>query len=98
MLLRNLDPVNRLCNETRLICREFQIQTINTEIATGDYQGKCVFISRISLLSSEDIGLPFVLKRKQFPPVFSHGQLYVTMSRVCKKSNLKVLVKNGSIK
>ncbi|CAG8845830.1 7568_t:CDS:1, partial [Racocetra persica] len=40
MLLRNLDPVNGLCNRTRLICRCLQQHTIDTEIATGEHQGK----------------------------------------------------------
>ncbi|CAJ0927718.1 8989_t:CDS:1 [Entrophospora sp. SA101] len=73
MLLRNLDPVNRLCNRTRLICCQFQSQIIDTEIITGDHQGKRVFIPRIPLTSTEDTGLPFVLKRKQFPvqPAFA---------------------------
>ncbi|CAG8772968.1 3095_t:CDS:1, partial [Racocetra fulgida] len=85
------------------------------EIAIEDHQGKHVFILRISLLPSEEAGLPFILKRKQFSirpafaliinksqeqtlphvdlylpqSVFSHGQLYMAMSRVQKGSNLK---------
>nr|CAG8545156.1 1468_t:CDS:1 [Entrophospora candida] len=120
MLFRNLDLVNRLCNRTRLICQQFQSWIIDTEIITENHQGKCVFIPRILLMSTEDTRLPFVLKRKQFPvwpafaltinksqgqmlpyvdlylpwPIFSHGQLYVTMSRVHKACNLNALVNN----
>ena len=123
ILLRNLDPVNGLCNGTRLICRKLQARTIEAEIITGDHQGKHLFIPRIPLLSSEDAGLPFILERKQFPvwsafaltinksqgqtlphvglyfpqPVFSHGQLYVTMSRVHEGCNLKAFVRNGMV-
>ncbi|CAG8758411.1 10418_t:CDS:2, partial [Gigaspora margarita] len=32
MLLRNLDPVNSLCNRTRLICHSLQMHTINAKI------------------------------------------------------------------
>lgn len=30
-------------------------------------------------------------------PVFSHGQLYVALSRCTKPKNLKVLIENGTI-
>ncbi|CAJ0848859.1 20320_t:CDS:2 [Entrophospora sp. SA101] len=73
MLLRNLDPVNGLCNGTRLICKQLQTRTIEAEIITGDHKGRHVFIPRITLMSTENAGLPFVLKRKQFPvrPAFA---------------------------
>ncbi|CAG8822158.1 3275_t:CDS:1, partial [Gigaspora margarita] len=67
MLLRNLDPVNGLCNGTRLICCGLQIHTIDAKIVTGSYQGKHVFIPRILLLALENSGLPFILERNQFP-------------------------------
>jgi ATP-dependent DNA helicase PIF1 len=112
-----------MCNGTRLICRSFHENFIDAEIAIGDHAGKRVFIPRIPLFPSEEAGLPFILKRKQFPiraafaltinksqgqtlpyvglylasPVFSHGQLYVAMSRVQSGSNLKVLVTNGKL-
>ena len=43
MLLRNLDPSNRLYNGTRLVCRSFSKNVIHAEIWIGDHAGKQVF-------------------------------------------------------
>lgn len=59
-------PSQGLCNGTRLICKSFQRHVIEAEIATGNKIGKRVFIPRITLIPS-DTGLPFDLKRRQFP-------------------------------
>jgi ATP-dependent DNA helicase PIF1 len=67
ILLRNLDPNNGLCNETRLMVRAFQDKAIDAEIIGDQHQGKRVFITRIPMSPSNDISLPFKLKRKQFP-------------------------------
>nr|KAJ0216741.1 hypothetical protein LSAT_V11C300144770 [Lactuca sativa] len=67
ILLRNLDPSNGLCNGTRLICKSFQHNVIDVEIAVGQHAGKRVFLPRIPLSPSEDDMFPFKLKRKQFP-------------------------------
>lgn len=119
ILLRNLDPSNGLCNGTRLICRSFQPNVIDAEIAIGQHAGKRVFLPRIPLCPSDDDMFPFKLKRKQFPvrlsfamtinkaqgqtiphvgvylpdSVFSHGQLYVALSRGISRNNTKVLIK-----
>src|SRR6185436_3913600 len=121
--IRNLDPMNGICNGTRLICRTFHRNVIEAEIATGNHQGKRIFLPRIPLMPSQDTKLPFAFKRKQFPirpafaltinksqgqtiphvgiylpePVFSHGQLYVALSRGVLDITTKVLVKNGNI-
>ncbi|KAI3740150.1 hypothetical protein L2E82_30571 [Cichorium intybus] len=119
ILLRNIDPANGLCNGTRLICKRFQQNVIDAEIAVGQHAGKRVFLPKIPLCPSDDDLFPFKLKRKQFPirlcfamtinkaqgqtipnvgiylpePVFSHGQLYVALSRGIARGNTKVLVK-----
>ncbi|KAJ1692544.1 hypothetical protein LUZ63_009242 [Rhynchospora breviuscula] len=122
ILLRNLDPANGLCNGTRLVCRNFQRNVIDAEIATGGHAGKRIFIPRIPLSPPDDDLFPFRFKRKQFPvrlcfamtinkaqgqtipnvgvylpePVFSHGQLYVALSRGVSRQNTKLLIKSGA--
>src|SRR6266511_6267769 len=40
MLLRNISPIEGLCNGTRLIVKGFQQHVIDAEILTGSYSGK----------------------------------------------------------
>lgn len=67
ILLRNIDPVNGLCNSTRLIVRGFQRNAIDAEIVVRQQHGKRVFLPRIPLCPSDDDMFPFRFKRKQFP-------------------------------
>jgi len=66
ILLRNLNPLEGLCNRTRLICRAFQSRVIDAEIIIGSHIGKRVFILHITLTLSET-KLPFILNQRQFP-------------------------------
>jgi ATP-dependent DNA helicase PIF1 len=118
--LRNLNPKIGLCNGTRLICKQFLPHVIEAEIANGSFAGTRVFLPRITLTTT-DSGLPFQLKRRQFPvnvafsmsinksqsqslervgiylpqPVFSHGQLYVALSRATSYKDVWIMTHTG---
>lgn len=121
LLLRNLDPANGLCNGTRLLITRLGGRVIEGKILTGSLAGNVAFIPRIALTSESNIGLPFTLRRVQFPirlafgmtinksqgqslnhvglylitPVFTHGQLYVGLSRGTNSQNIRILLEDG---
>ena len=66
MLLRNLDPVNGHCNETRYAIEHLHDNIIDVTIDCGPHAGKRIFIPRIPIIPSDNI-FPFHMKRKQFP-------------------------------
>ncbi|KAL8143407.1 hypothetical protein V2J09_016439 [Rumex salicifolius] len=66
MLLRNVNPTQVLCKETRLIISHLEDWVIEAEIITGTCVGNRVLIPRITLSSNQN-KWPFVMKRKQFP-------------------------------
>ena len=66
MLLRNMNGARGQANGTRLIVRGFGNFVIDAEIISGKNIGARVFIPRIPLIAS-DSGLPFQLRRYQFP-------------------------------
>ncbi|KAG2694740.1 hypothetical protein I3760_08G159300 [Carya illinoinensis] len=56
-----------LCNGTRLICRNFNHNVIDAEIAIGHYSGKRVFIPMILFLPNADENNGFSFKGTQLP-------------------------------
>jgi ATP-dependent DNA helicase PIF1 len=120
MLLRNLDPINGLCNGTCMILVNIQPRVLECHIMGGKHKGHIAFIPRISLEPSNE-DLPIKLRRAQFSvclafamtvnklqgqsvqhvgldlqtPVFTHGQLYVALSRCTSGEHIKVLFPEG---
>ena len=66
MLLRNIDGDQGLCNGTRLQVQRLTRNCIVARVLTGPKRGNTAFIPRIPLIAS-DFGLPFSLRRRQFP-------------------------------
>jgi len=73
ILLRNLDHTSGLCNGTRLLITQLGERVIEGKILTGSHAGNIVFIPRIALTTKSVNGLPFVLRRVQFPVRLAFG-------------------------
>ena len=78
-MLRNIDPKAGLCNGTRLICHGCFNNVIDAEILIGQYVGTRVFLQRISLKTTKNVHLPFVMIRRQFPVRLSFA---ITINKV----------------
>nr|KYP55257.1 hypothetical protein KK1_001464 [Cajanus cajan] len=93
MLLRNIDPKAGLCNGTRLLCRGFFMNMLDVEILTGHNAGKRSFLPRIKSEGQTIPNVGIYLPRH----VFSHGQLYVALSRGVSQASKKILIKEGKL-
>jgi hypothetical protein len=76
-----------LCNGTRMVCRGFQPHVIEAEIINGSHVGQRVFLPRMCLPAS-DSGLPFKLRRRQFPIRVAFG---MTINKSQRLENISLL-------
>ncbi|XP_050896419.1 uncharacterized protein LOC127103186 [Lathyrus oleraceus] len=111
LLLRNLYHRYGLCNGTRLLCRGLFMNMLDVEILTENNAGKRVFLPFVLSIKKFLVRLSFVItinksQGQTIPNVgiylprhsFSHGHLYVALSRGVSQTTTRVLTREGKLK
>jgi ATP-dependent exoDNAse (exonuclease V) alpha subunit len=66
IILKNLDPVNGVCNDSRGVLTRFRNRVIEVELITRNHTTHKVFVPRINnYLTEEQVAFKFT--RRQFP-------------------------------
>ncbi|CAN1751429.1 ATP-dependent DNA helicase PIF1 [Linum perenne] len=103
MLLRNLNPSAGLCNRTRILLTHLGEHTLRGLIIGGCYEGTIAIIPRrqypVRLCYAMTINKSQRQTLEQIGiylpnPVFSHGQLYVALSRARSVEGIQVFLQN----
>ncbi|KAG5151029.1 hypothetical protein JHK84_027501 [Glycine max] len=102
MLLRNLYQAKGLCNGARMIVTRLANHVIKVKLMSTNSIDNLVYIPQMSMSPSQMSYVVIINKsqdqslacvRLYLPrPVFSHGQLYMEISRVQSKQGLKILI------
>ncbi|CAN1746372.1 ATP-dependent DNA helicase PIF1 [Linum perenne] len=93
MLLRNLNPSAGLCNGTRILLTDLGEHTLRGLIIGGQYPVHLCYAMTINKSQGqtlEHIGIYLP------SPVFSHGQLYVALSRARSVDGIHIVLQNDS--
>ncbi|CAN1320509.1 hypothetical protein LINPERPRIM_LOCUS31725, partial [Linum perenne] len=103
VILWNLNPSAVLCNGTSILLTHFANNVVRGLIIGGTFEGTVVVIPHCQYLLGLRYEIPINKSQDQtleqvllyLPnPIFSHGQLYVVISRVCSTDGIHVVIKN----
>uniref|UniRef100_A0A8R1E997 Uncharacterized protein n=1 Tax=Caenorhabditis japonica TaxID=281687 RepID=A0A8R1E997_CAEJA len=88
MLLRNLDMISGMFNDTRFIVKELKRKCILCTFATGSNKGNDTFLA-FAISINKAHGQSFGRVGLYLPEdIFAHGQTYVALSRARSKNEL----------